>query len=651
MARRHLLALASVIALAAICYWPGLHGVFVFDSSQGIAENRALHATELSFDTLSAAADSYPSGLAVHRQLTMASFALNYYFSGLDPFWFKATNLALHLANGLLVFVFAQALLRIVGTRNQPSLSRNATAWLSVLVAAAWLLHPVNLSAVLHSWQRATLLSGFFVLAGMALFVIGRTWQLEGKRGGLFMVLSALFAFTPLATLAKENGALLPVFLFLIEWIFFHFQAQSTRDRRSIRVFWLLTAGVLLVGGFYFLVRHGWLTGGYDRRAFTLEERVLTECRVLVFYLKSILLPRGAELSLYHDDFALSTSLLTPWSTLPSLVFMASLAAAGIAMRKRAPVLAFGVLFFLVGHSIESSVIALELVHEHRNYIPSVGLLFAACYYLAALGSRLVISSANMRRTTAATAVAASVLVASLAFVTATRARTWGDPVEFASVGVTYHPQSSRWHTELANAYFVMSKASPPSREHFLESSRAEFLEAARLSAYYRAGALLAVIFVDVDLRRPLSPEILEQAAAELRGRPLSSYSVTNMEKLLIRLSKKDTETDPHVAVALLEAIKTNPTLRSRERGKVLAAAVQLAVDKLTIDDATQLAIEALTAYPSEPQHYKNLAIVTLERGDEPVAKEIWAIGEQVAASGAVPDRAEIERLSKLAAR
>ena len=196
-----------------------------------------------------------------------------------------------------------------------------------------------------------------------------------------------------------------------------------------------------------------------------------------------------------------------------------------------------------------------------------------------------------------------------------------------------------------------MSKASPPLREHFLESSRAEFLEAARLSAYYRAGALLAVIFVDVDLRRPLSPEILEQAAAELRDQPLSSYSVTNMEKLLIRLSKKDTETDPHVAVALLEAIKANPTLRSRERGKVLAAAVQLAVDKLTIDDATQLAIEALTAYPSEPQHYKNLAIVTLERGDEPVAKEIWAIGEQVAARGAAPDRAEIERLSKLAAR
>ena len=127
MARRHLLALASVIALAAICYWPGLHGVFVFDSSQGIVENRAVHATELSFDTLSAAADSYPSGLAVHRQLTMASFALNYYFSGLDPFWFKATNLALHLANGLLVFVFAQALLRIAGRATRPSLSRNAT--------------------------------------------------------------------------------------------------------------------------------------------------------------------------------------------------------------------------------------------------------------------------------------------------------------------------------------------------------------------------------------------------------------------------------------------------------------------------------------------------------------------------------------------
>ena len=513
------------------------------------------------------------------------------------------------------------------------------------------MLHPVNLTAVLHSWQRATLLSAFFVLAGMALFVIGRTWQLEGKRGGFLMVPTALFVFTPLAALAKENGALLPLFLFLIEWIFFRFDAQHTRDRRNTRVFWLLTAGVLLAGGMYFLARHGWLMGGYGRRAFTVEQRVLTECRVLVFYLKSILLPRGAELSLYHDDCPLSTGLFAPWTTLPSLTLMALLAAAGIAMRNRAPVFAFGVLFFLVGHSIESSVIALELVHEHRNYLPSVGVLFAAIYYLTALGSRLAARTPRPRLASTATAVAASVLVTSFAFVTATRARTWSDPLELASVGVTYHPTSSRWHTELANVYFVVGRASPLLRDDFLHSSRTEFLEAAKLSPYFRAGALLSVIFVDLESKRPLDAEIIQQAAKELRDRPLSSYSATNMEKLLIRLSEKDANVDPRIPMALLDATKSNPTLTSRDRGKVLSAAAKFALNKLTIDEAIKLAAAALTADPAEPQHYKNLAFVARERGNETAAKELLVIGEKIAMKAATPDRAEIERLSKLAAR
>ena len=40
--------------------------------------------------------------------------------------------------------------------------------------------------------------------------------------------------------------------------------------------------------------------------------------------------------------------------------------------------LAFGIAWFLVGHSIESTVFSLELYFEHRNYFPGVGLFLLA---------------------------------------------------------------------------------------------------------------------------------------------------------------------------------------------------------------------------------------------------------------------------------
>ena len=186
MARRHLLALFAVLALTTICYWPGLFGPFVFDSGQNIVENPPVHVANLSVESLSHAADGYRNGFPFHRQLTMVSFGLNYYWTGLNPFWFKATNLALHLANGVLVFLLASTLLGALSDRKQILLSRSAAGWVAVAVAAAWVLHPINLTAVLHSAQRATLLSAFFVLGGMTVFLAGRVRILEGRRGGPF---------------------------------------------------------------------------------------------------------------------------------------------------------------------------------------------------------------------------------------------------------------------------------------------------------------------------------------------------------------------------------------------------------------------------------------------------------------------------------
>ncbi len=96
-------ALVGVL-IVVVVYWPGLQGGFFFDDASNIVENPALRLFDGSFYSL---IDASVNGVAspLGRPLSMASFALNLYFGGLDPFSFKLVNLLIHLVNGVLVFL------------------------------------------------------------------------------------------------------------------------------------------------------------------------------------------------------------------------------------------------------------------------------------------------------------------------------------------------------------------------------------------------------------------------------------------------------------------------------------------------------------------------------------------------------------------
>jgi tetratricopeptide (TPR) repeat protein len=56
--------------------------------------------------------------------------------------------------------------------------------------------------------------------------------------------------------------------------------------------------------------------------------------------------------------------------SLLGIVFLLSLA---FLVRKRQPILSLGIFWFFAGHLLESTILPLELAHEHRNYLPSLG--------------------------------------------------------------------------------------------------------------------------------------------------------------------------------------------------------------------------------------------------------------------------------------
>ncbi|HET7922411.1 MAG TPA: tetratricopeptide repeat protein, partial [Gammaproteobacteria bacterium] len=202
---RHLrlLALGGVLLLAFLVYLPGLYGPFVFDDYVNIVQNTALNLPHLSFHALVDAAFSINAG-PLMRPVSMVSFALNRYFFGIEPLSFKLVNLLIHLANGALMFMLLRRLLTAYRQLHAPTLLRERLEWLALLIGALWLVHPLNLTAVLYVVQRETSLSALFMLAGLNLYVWARQRQLDG-RGTHWTWFPGTALLGALAVLSKES--------------------------------------------------------------------------------------------------------------------------------------------------------------------------------------------------------------------------------------------------------------------------------------------------------------------------------------------------------------------------------------------------------------------------------------------------------------
>jgi hypothetical protein len=126
------------------------------------------------------------------------------------------------------------------------------------------------------------------------------------------------------------------------------------------------------------------IINGYHLRPSTLSERLLTEPRVVVFYLSQIFYAVPSRLSIEHD-VQMSTSLFQPWSTLPAILAIFLMIALGFLLIRKQPMVSLAILFFFLNHVIESSIIPLELIFEHRNYLPSMFLFLPIAYGIVSM--------------------------------------------------------------------------------------------------------------------------------------------------------------------------------------------------------------------------------------------------------------------------
>lgn len=438
-----MMALALGLVLCVFAYFQGLTGPLIFDDVHVIQNNKTIQIDSLEPEVLLDAADSFQDR---SRQLSMLSFALNHYLFGDSVLGFKAVTLGIHLVVGILLYVFARVVISHLAGRNG-RLDSPLFHWLPEICAILWLVSPINLTAVLYVSQRMAVLSGLFVVAGLLIYTHSRIRYREGGRfsyvaaGGLLVCLAAAYA-------SKENGLLLVPYVLAVEFVLFGFGTRTGRVSRTA----LALAGVFVLAAIVLVVATervdpSRLLAGYAIREFTLEERLLTQPRVLLFYIGLILFPMVDRFGLWHDDIPFSTSLFSPPDTALSIAILALLFVVAVAVRRRYPLASLGILWFFVGHAMESTMFPLEMVHEHRNYIASFGVLLTAVAFLAHMSSVRL----QLRVTLLV------LLGVAAAFNLYLRSEQWSGFLQHAVSEYRNHPNSARAAFHMANVNLLLS--------------------------------------------------------------------------------------------------------------------------------------------------------------------------------------------------
>ena len=577
--------LAAVLILTFVVYLPGLSGPLLLDDLPQLNGLIAQSADDPA--TLFRKYIVSTSG-PVGRPVAMATFIGDAVAHGPDIWWWKYNNVMFHLISGLLVFWLTALLVQATKKDN------SSNSWtIGIVIAGFWLLHPLHVSTVLYTVQRMTELSTLFVLAGLVSYVKGRLVQEESAGLGWLFIGVGFGVFYPLGVLSKENALLFPVYCSLIEIFVFQFRGSAPLQRHMKMLHGVLLAGYVSVAAYVLANFSRVVLEAYAIRNFTLYERVLTQFRVMLTYLDQILLPVQSKMGFFHDDIPISTGLLDPVTTLLSASILLALLVSSYLLRKKLPLYSFGILFFLVSHVLESSIFALELKFEHRNYLGSLGVLIAA---LAVIPPVI--------RNRIGLIVAVLIGLSGFSFMTWQRSLTWSTPASAYEFMYHAHPESGRLNLIFSNIY----------------AASGDFVRARQSLAKVGSGMGPKVhgLFLDCIQYQKIDEDAMSKIAQQRDG-VVGSHASSSARSLVRELTGGRCDVSSESLIALLDHLLASPIRSPVDEQSLLFTKASFLESINRIDAAVEilLAAQQLSERDAMPLYLAARTLIHSDRSEE----------------------------------
>jgi tetratricopeptide (TPR) repeat protein len=432
-----------LLILIALSYANTLYSPFVFDDMHSFIEEPNVYVRDFSYDSFSKLSSTF---FGKARIIPLLTFSLNHYMAQGQMPIYHTTNIIIHLLVTLFVYWFTATLLRTpVGTT---ALRGIPATYFAFFAAALWALNPVQTNAVTYIVQRMTSIAALFYIAALTFYVKGRL-AANQKHRILLYLLSVGMAMC--AIFSKENSYIIPAAICLLEWLFFpsNFIVKILR-----RMKWYHWVGILLLVSLLMpLFEHRWMSilNSYNNiRPFSLGERLLTEARVVVYYISLLMLPLPGRMN-FEYDFPLSTSIFSPLTTVLAFILISLALVWSFQRRKQYPLITFGVFWYFLNLLIESTVIPLELVFEHRLYLPSVG-LFIACLATLDLFVAYMKTKRSSREVEQVFVLVMVIVVSFFSIGTTVRNNVWRDSYALYSDSAEKSPNKPRVYLNLGVA-------------------------------------------------------------------------------------------------------------------------------------------------------------------------------------------------------
>ena len=472
------IACLILIVLVVSTYWDSQGNSFQFDDEDNITQHGAVQMNEFSFAHIYRAAEN---GHLSTRPIPNMSFAIDWWRGAGNPRAFIQTNIVIHT----LATLSCMWLIYLVITYSN-RFSRKQCILIAFCAAAFWAIHPIQSQAVTYVVQRMASFSALFVVLALATYIKGRNSSSTRKR--IFWFIGSGSAFL-LAIGSKENAWIFLPLVVLTEYAILRSEPFLKKPQADKTALLILATAVTLIA-LDLLSGSGpisdFIEPGYATRDFSLTERLLTQPRIIAFHFSQIFWPLPSRFSIEHE-FVLSTSLTVPLFTLFALSAVFIWIAIGVKLITSEHTRSYGfwVLWVPFCLSIESSLIPLELVFEHRMYLPSIGITA-----LLIMGAADILGSRPALKVFAYPLITA--IIIAIAASTVIRLKDWKTQLTLYESAIAHAPNSSRVWANLAMYRF---------REGLIPQAQSAFRKALAIDPN-NAGALENYGVMMLDLQQ-----------------------------------------------------------------------------------------------------------------------------------------------------
>ncbi|MFP4369904.1 MAG: tetratricopeptide repeat protein [Candidatus Kapaibacterium sp.] len=310
----------------------------------------------------------------LERPVSHITLTWNWVNHGMDVVPYHIFNVIIHLLNVWLVFLFLLYILSFKSAANNHI--RDNRHYIAFAVALIFALHPLQTQTVTYIVQRMTSMAAFFYILSLFAYVAGRQNHIKEKLNGrtILLYIAALLAFL-FALKSKQSAISLPLMWIVMEFFLI-------RDKKG-RLNKKLIYGALALFGFTMVIGLAADIIPRETQDYTRMEYFTTQFGVIMTYLGLLLIPASQNLDY---DFQIVNNLFEPVFLLGLLINLAVIAFA-VWIYKKDKIISFGIAFFYVALSVESSIMPIkDVIFEHRLYMPMIGFflsLSAGLWYLA----------------------------------------------------------------------------------------------------------------------------------------------------------------------------------------------------------------------------------------------------------------------------